>query len=212
MSVQDVSGIDVRRTSGGKLVLRAALKDAYGSLVTSGTTNVYLYELQDDGTLKSFDWNDNTFKTTALTTEVATATHRQGNNSATNTGVWTKALTTVTGFTVGGVYMVVFSNTQASPPRQEREFQFGGTQGDPVLTTGKVNDGSATTTVFVTTLTGYGDDFFNDGFLLFTSGALAGQSRKIADYTSSSGSVTLSAAATSAPANGVNFVILGRSE
>lgn len=78
--------------------------------------------------------------------------------------------------------------------------------------TGSVNDAAATTTSFVTTLTGYGDDFFNGSFLLFTDGALQGQSRKISDYVSATGALTLASATTSAPANSTPFLILGRSE
>ena len=77
---------------------------------------------------------------------------------------------------------------------------------------GSVNDAGATTTVFITTLTGYGDDFFNGAFLLFTDGTLQGQSRKISDYTSATGSITLASALTAAPANSTPFLILGRSE
>lgn len=78
--------------------------------------------------------------------------------------------------------------------------------------TGAVNDASATTTSFVSTLTGYGDDFFNNAFLLFTDGALQGQSRKVSDYTSATGTFTLASALTSAPANSTPFLVLGRSE
>lgn len=126
-------GIDVRQTLSGKLVFRASLKDSAGAKLTTGTTTIYLYEVQDDGTLKSYDFSDNTFKTTALTTETGAMTHRTGNNSTTNTGVWTYALSTVTGFTVGGPYIVVVSNAGASPPQQEREFQFGGDEGDVLV-------------------------------------------------------------------------------
>jgi hypothetical protein len=128
-----VKGIDVRQT-GTALVFRASLKDANGAKVTAGTTTVYLYELQSDGTLKSYDFASNTFKTTALTTETAAASHQTGNNGTTNTGVWTYALSTLTGFTVGAMYLATFSNSSASPPQQEREFQFGSHQGDLVTT------------------------------------------------------------------------------
>ena len=127
MGVTGNQGIDVRQT-GNRLIFRAFLQDSSGAVVTTGTTNVGLYEVQDDGTLKSYDWNDNTFKTTALTTEYQTATHQTGNNSTTNTGVWTKALTTLTGFTVGGIYLVQLRNTGAYPTIQTREFQYGNEQ------------------------------------------------------------------------------------
>lgn len=77
---------------------------------------------------------------------------------------------------------------------------------------GTVNDGAADTDDFDTTLTGKGDDFFNNAFLVFTDGALQGQSRKIQDYTSSSGNIVLATALTGTPANGDPFIIIGRSE
>ncbi len=135
-------GIDVRQT-GNQLVFRAFLQDSLGAIVTSGTTTLYLYELQSDGTLKSYDFNDNTFKTGALTTETQTATHRQGNNSTTNTGVWTYALSTLTGFTVGGIYIARIKNTNASPTDHTREFQYGSAQGDLVVTSTGTGTGNS---------------------------------------------------------------------
>lgn len=85
--------------------------------------------------------------------------------------------------------------------------------GLPILgTTGTVNaDGSETTSSFKTNLT-QADNFHNRAFLLFTSGALTGQTRRISDYSNASGLVTLNTALTAVPANGVTFTILGRSE
>ncbi len=128
-------GIDVRQT-GNELVFRVSLKDSAGTAVISGTTSLFLYELQNDGSLKSYDFNDHTFKTTALTTPSVSMTHRQGNNASTNTGIWTYALSTVTGFTVGGIYISITSNILCSPPQREREFQYGGDQGDLLVTAG----------------------------------------------------------------------------
>lgn len=71
---------------------------------------------------------------------------------------------------------------------------------------GSVNDASATTTSFKTTLTQV-DNFWNDALLIFTSGALVGQSRPITTYTQTNGVITFDEALTSAPANGVTFVI-----
>jgi len=122
-------GIDIRQ-SGDRIVFRAALKDITGTKLTSGTTTLRIFELQTDATLKSYDFTDNTFKTTALTTATQSLTHRTGNNSTYNTGIWTYALTTVTGFTRGGVYIAQVTNTAASPPDTEREFQYGEGPGD----------------------------------------------------------------------------------
>lgn len=129
-------GVDIRQS--GLLVFRASLKDAAGVRVTSGAASLYLYELQSDGTLKSYDFGDNTFKATALTTETAAMTHRAGNNATTNTGVWTFALGTLSGFTVGSVYLAVVSHATASPTQQEREFQYGSADGDATAAGGKI--------------------------------------------------------------------------
>lgn len=117
-------GIDIRE-SGEKLVFRASLKDAAGAKIVAGTTNLRLYEVQADGTLKSYDFADNTFKATALTTEVQALTHRTGNNGGTNTGLWSVVLATLTGFTAGNIYIAAVTNSTATPETQEREFQFG---------------------------------------------------------------------------------------
>lgn len=132
-------GIDVRQTS-NRLIFDAYLLDIAGAIVTSGTTSLYLYELQTDGTLKSYDFNDNTFKTTALTTETASMTHRTGNNSTTNTGLWTSVLATLTGFTIGAMYYARVVNTNASPTSQVTKFQFGSAEGDISMTVAGLPD------------------------------------------------------------------------
>ncbi len=143
-------GVDIRQT-GSQLVFRALLQNSSGALLTTGTTTLKLYEVQSDGTLKSYDFNDNTFKTTALTTETLALTHRTGNNSTTNTGVWTAALATLTGFTAGAVYLALVNNSGASPTDQAREFQFGSVEGDLSDTAGNLN----TRAVVVVDKTGY---------------------------------------------------------
>lgn len=121
-------GIDIKQSAGGQLVFEVGLDDSTGALVSSGTTLLYLYELQSDGTLKSYDFNDNTFKTGSLTTETASMTHRTGNNSTRNTGIWTYSLGTLSGFTVGAVYIAMVTNSGAAPQTLRRKFQYGGGQ------------------------------------------------------------------------------------
>lgn len=75
-----------------------------------------------------------------------------------------------------------------------------------------VNDAGASTTVFITALTEATDNHYNGAFIVFTSGTLAGQSRKISDYDGATKTITLSTALTDAPANGAPFIIIGRSE
>ena len=71
-----------------------------------------------------------------------------------------------------------------------------------------VNDASATTTSFVTALTSSVDDFYNDKVIVFTSGALTGQSRVIANYVGATKTMTMDEPLTSAPANADEFIIL----
>lgn len=126
-------GIDILQP-GDRIVILASLKDSALAILATGTTNLRLYEVQSDKTLKSYDFDDNTFKTTTLTTEVLALEHQAGNNGTTNTGIWTGVLTTLSGFTAGNIYISQIVNTGASPPEQERKFQYGGTQ-EVALTT-----------------------------------------------------------------------------
>ncbi|MCK5603618.1 hypothetical protein KAR91_17160 [Candidatus Pacearchaeota archaeon] len=72
---------------------------------------------------------------------------------------------------------------------------------------GTVNDASATTTAFITTLVGSHDDHFADQTMYFTSGDLVGMSRIITTYTSSTQGVTFDEAFPAAPANGDSFEV-----
>jgi hypothetical protein len=69
-----------------------------------------------------------------------------------------------------------------------------------------------TATSFETDLTEASDDHYNGAFILFYSGALAGQSRKIDDYDGTTKVVTVAAAFSEAPGVGDDFLIIGRSE
>lgn len=117
-------GIDIRQ-EGTQLLFDVFFQSSTGDKVTSGTTTLTLYEVQNDGTLKSYDFDDDTFKATALTTETASMTHRKGNNNTTDTGIWTYALMTVSGFTPHAIYYAQMSNDDGSPPVQTRKFQYG---------------------------------------------------------------------------------------
>jgi len=127
------SGINIVQTT-GQLILRAYLVDNVGSIVSTGTCELRLYELQDDGTLHSYDFNDDTFKSTALTTETETMVHQQGNNGTTNTGIWTFEQDVLSDFNEGQVYIAQVVNSNATPTVQTRQFQFGGAEGDLTVT------------------------------------------------------------------------------
>lgn len=74
-------------------------------------------------------------------------------------------------------------------------------------TSGTVNDASATTTSFVSTLTGAHDGHFEDQTLFFTSGSLDGMSRIITTYISATKVVTFDEPLPVAPGNGDGFDI-----
>ena len=80
------------------------------------------------------------------------------------------------------------------------------------ITTGAVNDVGATTTDFDTDLSEASDDHYNDLAMVFTSGNLKGQVRRITDYTGSTKNCSFTTAWTEAPADTDTFIILGRIE
>lgn len=116
-------GIDIRGGSG--LLVRTFLQKSDGTILTSGNSNVYIEEYQNDGTFKSYDFNDKTFKTGALTTPYAALTHRKGNNGTRDTGIWTYMHANTSGFTEGNIYVIQTSSDYASPQWQSRELQYG---------------------------------------------------------------------------------------
>jgi len=126
-------GIDVRQ-SDSYLLIRCSLKDAYGQKVTSGAADLRVFAYHTDGTLLQYDFSDETFKSGGVVTPTASMTHRSVGAYA--TGVWTRLMgsgtTPPVGFSAGGVYLAQVTHADASPPEQEREFQFGQAQGDAV--------------------------------------------------------------------------------
>ena len=74
------------------------------------TIRLRIYELQSDGTLKQYDWNDNTFKTAVPTTAFVTMTHRTTSGGGYDTGVYTAQATSVGGFMIGNVYLAQVEN------------------------------------------------------------------------------------------------------
>ena len=73
---------------------------------------------------------------------------------------------------------------------------------------GSVNDGSPTTEVFITTISSSYDDFYNDQYIRFIDGNLAGIVRVIKDYDSGTQEITVSEALPVAPEDGDEFDIL----
>lgn len=75
------------------------------------------------------------------------------------------------------------------------------------VVSGAIDDASATTTSFITDLTGIQLDHYADQTLLFTTGNLAGMSRSVLAYNESTKLVTIEEALPEAPANGDDFDI-----
>ena len=69
-------------------------------------------------------------------------------------------------------------------------------------------DGGNTSSTFKTDLTESTTDYWKDALLLFTSGSLAGQVKKVSAYNGSTKFVTLSSAFTAAPSSGDRFVLV----
>ena len=128
-------GIDVKQTAvGGGLLLFDVFETSSGAVLATGTTTLEIYELQSNGSLNSYDFSSNSFKSTALTTATASMTAQSGNNSTTTTGIWTYAISTLTGFTIGAIYYAVARNSGADAPVQVRKFQYGSAEGDLIVT------------------------------------------------------------------------------
>lgn len=71
-----------------------------------------------------------------------------------------------------------------------------------------VANGGNTATTFKTSLTEASNDYWKDVLILFTSGTLTGQVRKVVTYTASTAFVILSSALTSTPTAGDRFVLV----
>jgi hypothetical protein len=157
MAVTGNKGIDVRQTA-NRIIARALLQTSAGALVTTGTTNLSILELQTDGTLKTYDFSSNTFKASGMTSgqSVAAMTYRARigtSDAAVDTGLWTYVLSTLSGFTAGAIYFFIINNSSASPTDQVREFQFGDAQGDQQVDSSgyhKVSTGTGTGQINIT--------------------------------------------------------------
>lgn len=205
---QAPKGIDIRQTSTG-ILIDGFFQDASGAIATSGTTTAKLYEVQSDGTLKSFDFNDNTFKTTSLTTETMSLTHRQGNNSTTNTGYWSGIVSTLTGFTVGGVYLALVNSTGASPTDQMRKFQFGSAEGDFFIESGTVTSGFSSS-LGLRAGASSTNDYYKDQVVFLSAGTGAGQTNRVTAYNGTTKVATVETTWVTQPDNTSIYQILGR--
>lgn len=84
-------GIDIRETE-DRIVFRAFLLDSSDALVTSGDALLRLYEIQNDGTLKAFDWRDEVFTNGPIHQHQQNMTHQAVGDGNIDTGIWTHVL------------------------------------------------------------------------------------------------------------------------
>lgn len=100
----------------------------------------------------------------------------------------------------------VWSDTLTAYVNGEAGKRVKGITAVPVLE-GTVNDVAASATVFKTTLTGYGDTFFDDALILLEIAPDQWQGRPVAAYVSTTGEFTLDEPLISAPANGIAIAV-----
>jgi hypothetical protein len=191
-------GIDIVQTN-TELVLRSCMLNNSGAAVTTGSTQIYLFEIQSDGDLKQYDWSTNTFSYGTLSSPSITA-KQQG-----NTGMWTYALFNTQAFTNGAMYIAEFNNSNASPMWQAQEFQFGNQPGDDGFFQEFVAKPNNSLTVLNTNRT-EASGYWNSAEIAFTTGSLKGKSAKVSSY--SGGSFTLSASLPSTPNVGDRGIII----
>jgi len=79
-----------------------------------------------------------------------------------------------------------------------------------IVAEASVNDSNASTVQFIVNLTNSTDGFYNDNVLVFTSGANAGQVRRIIDYDGALKKITVDPALSYVPTNGDEFSILSQ--
>jgi hypothetical protein len=122
-------GIDVKQ-SGVPLLFDFNFVDATtGQPISVGSASIRLFEYQSDATFKSYDFVSHVFVTGTPASPTLSLNHQAA--GGVNTGVWTGVETVLSGFTVGGLYLIIATAPSgARDPYQDRKFQYGGSEGD----------------------------------------------------------------------------------
>lgn len=154
----------------------------------------------DDDAIQAYNWLTSTWET------VGTVFGKSG--STYDTGTYTLFTSHVgLGANIGKVRIRFYgTGLTSSTLRVDQIFVSYGTGQAFQYTAGVIQDAAATTSTFKTNLTQV-DNFWNDGLLVFTSGALSGQFKPIQSYVQTNGVLTVDEPLTSAPADGDAFVI-----
>jgi hypothetical protein len=125
-------GIDIKRGEGGAAVFPFGPLDSTGVPITEGDATVYLFEIQEDGSLYTLDFGDNTFKADSCAQPTSTASPQTAGGMA--TGIFTFVLSEdmQTDFEHGKHYVLYATHESMTAPYR-RWFQWGGVEGDMPL-------------------------------------------------------------------------------
>lgn len=178
-------GMDIIRSNDGSILFSALLLDASGNPITTAGSLRIFHFTPTTGDIETYDFNDDTFKTGAVTTATTSTTHETGNNGTFDTGVHQVRHATLTDFTIGDKYFGYFTHASLPAPIVV-EFQYGDLEGDQalhlVLRERETAQGGAATTITLNTNASSTNDFYNGQLILIVAGTGVGQSRVIRSY------------------------------
>ena len=122
--------ISIRQTD-DRIIFRAMKSDKKGISITSGEMELRVHELQDDGTLKVYDWSLDCFVSVGIGVPDCKITmsqqrFRDHEGKDEDTGIWTKVLQNLSQFVEGNVYMVQVLHPNGHPNTSMQEFEFSG--------------------------------------------------------------------------------------
>lgn len=122
-------GMSIIRSNDTSILFRAALFDASGNPITTAANLNILHFVPASGDIETYDFNDDTFKTGAVTTFDQAMTHEQANNNTVDTGIQRHRHATLTDFEVGHKYVARITHASLPAPIIA-EFQYGDLEGD----------------------------------------------------------------------------------
>ena len=206
-------GMDIIRSNDGSILFRVALFDASGNPITTVADLNIGHFVPASGDLETYDFNDDTFKTGAVTTFDASTTHEQMDNNTVDTGIHVYRHATLTAFAIGDKY--VARVTHASLPQPViAEFQYGDLEGDEALNLGLLREretaqaGAAGTITLAASASAI-DDFYNEYRITIIFGTGVGQERFISDYDGATRVAAVSGNWITAPDSTSEYIITG---
>ena len=132
-----------------------------------------------------------------------TATERTSQTGDYRTSI---AVTTANGFEVGKSYNVVVTATVSGVSSKAVIGTF--TVGPPVYLGTVITDAGNTASTFKADRTEASNDYWKDCLLVFLTGSLAGQVKKVSAFNATTDFITLSSAFTAAPTAGDIFILV----